>query len=268
MTDEVYPRMIGVWIAGHPNLRDQPAHIYQFIQAVRQIAVPEGAGTIYTNEPCYYRDTPTGHDAFRRSLEAKCVDFLTINPDRLNAGIDQFGLLFSLGNTHPIAKETLIELRIRVEEARVEEYLPPIVQLVTHWFDRLRAAAAGISVFGDLTGDFAPDPQRGKWMPKYQREWHDVQRCALGIFWGNALGLTLCDQLGGKAAVINNAPAWRITPLQTGVWLQLSEQPPVDCRRRMSSGPDAGGKVGHLSQLLPPRLPRVRSFPACATTAP
>ena len=40
------------------------------------------------------------------------------------------------------------------------------------------------------------------------------------------------------------------------------------CRRRMSSRPDAGGKVGHLSQLLPPRLPRVRSFPACATTAP
>ncbi len=41
----------------------------------------------------------------------------------------------------------------------------------------------------------------------------------------------------------------------------------ITCRRRVSSGPVAGGKVGHLSRLPPPQLPRVPPVPGCATTA-
>jgi hypothetical protein len=236
------PEPLGVsgWLAFPPTLRQQDIPLLlRLIEDIDTLLRPYPIGEIYSSEPRFYGRTPRGRRALAASVRAGRVGSLIwTTPSRGPGGpgltrITDAQCTLSLHSTiFPAAAGSIAIVIQPGKQAAYPGLVEQVMTFLTTWFDPLNAASAFVSHYGIIVrrGEVGDHAQ----ITRYERTsssgtvsgWGAVRRYVRGVFWGMGLGPDLCNQLGGPAAVLHNAPMSRAWPLGTGVWLQASDEPP------------------------------------------
>jgi hypothetical protein len=232
------PLAVTGWLAGPPELADEPVLLDAVLSDLLALLRSYPIGSIYTSEPRYYRPTARGRALLAEALAARRVDQIILatpaHPPSEGAHDDaSASLLPWAAHRHP---DTAVQVHLGIRPAQREALRTTAVEVtdfVTKWFVLFRAAAAFVSVSG-YHGDRLIDDS--PMVTGFEREpnraivwgWAEVCRYARGAFWGMGLGPDLCARLGGAERVLRQAPVAITRPLGKGVWLQTSEAPPAE----------------------------------------
>jgi hypothetical protein len=211
-----------VWMAMHPGIASDASQLLHIIESVFGILRPYGCRSVWTSEPRTYAMGETGRRGLADGLQAARIRQAVLStPER--------GISGMLDLTPKLVPRAGLTVRATDgEDGRLATALLGEIALIEEWFPRTDAAMAFISL----------DDQDWYLQTAHEAElgqgalvtWQGVRHFLRGVFWGLALGPDLCEQLGGKESVLNEAPVPVARRLGNGVWLQASKKPDPDSR--------------------------------------
>lgn len=107
-----------------------------------------------------------------------------------------------------------------IEQTLRNEFVEEVAYSMKSLFTDLEAAAGFISTSADSAIRTQYEIKENVLTPV---RWSEMNRYFRGVFWGNALGNSLCTYLGGNERVLEQAPVSIKESLANGAWLQSSD---------------------------------------------
>lgn len=213
----VPPSMVTAWMAVPPAFGGGVSLIDQVLDSLLTEIAGRNIDIIETDEPRRYRTTASGRGKLSEAIREKCVGQVRGGLEIVSSDFECSIDLFGIGDDR-LANGVGIRTRSDVFN---------VVNFIKKWFVDLGCVSAWVSrdyPEGDLpriTGyEYRHRPHR------LAPLWHNYNLYTRGAFWGNALGEELCERLGGRRFVLENAPVEHREPLGEGVWLQTSQHLP------------------------------------------
>lgn len=211
------------WMATPPIWRRSPEMLAPVLDDCLRLLSRNHIAYFEASDTRRYLNTQQGVRDLKQTLVTGGLEFLHGISDARLPGQTHLSIVFPSDTIND--RSTTIELT--VEASNLIEQIQTakdVAERVREWFVALDAAAY-VSVpngsyfnVSSMTGMIIPPPIL----------WQEVQRYARGVFWGNGLGASLCDQIDTSENIIKNAPVSVTTSLGNGVWLDFDNVMPGD----------------------------------------
>lgn len=240
---------ITAWLALPPGLRDEYDTVFIMVNELIGLLGVHTDGSVLTSEPRKYRATERGRMELHKALQSQRISSfgsLLVEEERDDVSRFAFQYRFDDPRIGSLATVCSIRYPIGQQEALLEQ-AQIVANFVRSWFQRTNGTCGWISWQQGDGGD-NPDMYR---QTAYERTvgvtplglWESSRTYLRGVFWGNVLDARHCDILGGLPRVLQDAPAWKATPLENGIFLQASPTFPPD-----------EGRLASLQHYLRPLL--------------